>query len=267
MPTNRTTSGTYDQVALAYEERIVPYYADIAKALVSLVHIRKGARMLDVGAGTGIVARVAEPLLRPDGLVVLLDRAAPMLAIARDRMPRIAGAAAWVCVVEETESMSLGSDQFDSVLGQFSYVEESPKAMREIFRVLCPGGELALAVWGPDRLHDEYHLLAAARRLIGAPPMPRHPSTAVVLGRLRAAGFLASKARQRFFPGVYADMDSYLAYRDAFPWRTMLDGSFRRGYLQAVRSAAEAYTDRRGRVNVRRSLTFITARRPRWERR
>lgn len=263
LPANRTTSGTYDQVALAYEERIVPFYKDIAKALVSLAHIRKGARILDVGAGTGIVARVAEPSLRPNGMVVLLDKAAPMLAVARDRMPRMAGAAAWVCLVEESESMSLDSDQFDSVLGQFSYVEESPRAMQEVFRVLGPGGELALAVWGPDRIHDEYHLLAAARRLIGAPPVPPHPSTATVLSRLRAAGFVAARVRQRFFPGVYPDMETYLAYRDAFPWRTRLHRSFWRRYLPAVRSAAESYKDRRGRVNIRRSVNFITARCPR----
>jgi ubiquinone/menaquinone biosynthesis C-methylase UbiE len=140
LPANRTTSGTYDQVALAYEERIVPYYRDIAKMLVSLANPGKGTRILDVGAGTGIVARMAEPSLRPNGIVVLLDKAAPMLAIARQRMPRMGGAAACVCLVEESESMSLDSDQFDSVLGQFSYVEESPKAVREVFRVLGHGG-------------------------------------------------------------------------------------------------------------------------------
>lgn len=263
MPANRTTSGTYDQVALAYEERIVPYYREIAKALVSLAHPGKGARILDVGAGTGIVARMAEPSLRPNGMVVLLDKAAPMLAIARERMPRAGGAAAWVCLVEESESMSLDSDQFDSVLGQFSYVEESPKAMKEVFRVLRPGGRLALAVWGPDRIHDEYHLLTAARRVLGAPPVPRHPPTPALVGRLRAAGFVATEVRQRLFQGVYADLDSYVAYRNAFPWRTVLDRSFWRGYLPAVRAAAEAYQERRGRVNIRRSVTFITARRAR----
>jgi SAM-dependent methyltransferase len=250
-------------VARAYEERIVPYYTDIAKALVSLVHPAKGARVLDVGAGTGIVARIAEPSLRPNGMVILLDKAAPMLAIAREQMPRMGGAAAWVCLVEESESMSLDSNQLDAVLGQFSYVEESPKAMKEVFRVLSPGGKLALAVWGPDPVHDEHHLLARARRLLGAPPLPRHASTATVLSRLRAAGFVARKVQQRFFLGVYADLDNYLSYRDAFPWRTMLDRSFWRGYLPAVRAAASAYQDARGRVRIRRSVTFITARRPR----
>lgn len=71
MPASRTTSGRYERVALAYEERIVPYYTDIAKALVAVARIGKGARIL---ASTGIVARVAEPLLGPPAEG---DRASP----------------------------------------------------------------------------------------------------------------------------------------------------------------------------------------------
>ncbi|HEX2682109.1 MAG TPA: methyltransferase domain-containing protein [Candidatus Dormibacteraeota bacterium] len=262
MPASLTTSGTYDKVSLAYEEQIIPYYRDIAKTLVSVARPQKGDRILDVGAGTGIVARVAEASLRPNGMVALLDRAAPMLAIARQRMSEIRGAAAWVCLVDQSESMSLDSDQFDAVLGQFSYVEESPKAMREVLRVLRPGGKLALAVWGPDRLHEEYYLIKAARKILGASPQPRHQSIATIVKDLRSAGFVAAKSRQQFFRGVYADLDSFIAYRDAFPWHTLLDRGFWADYLPAVRAAASAYQDRRGRVILRRSVSFITARRP-----
>jgi SAM-dependent methyltransferase len=261
LPANRTISGTYDRVALAYEDRIVPHYTEMARALVSVARVRQGMRILDVGAGTGIVARMAAPALRPDGMVVLLDKAAPMLQIAAGRMAEKSGVG-WACLVEESESMSLLSEQFDLVLGQFSYVEESTRAMREVFRVLRPGGRLAIAVWGPDRLHEEQRILATARRLIGAPPLPPQPSAAALIRQLRAAGFVAAKSRQRFFPGIYPDIDSYLAYRDAFPWRTVFDRSFWRSYLPAVRSAAEAFQDRRGRVIIRRSVMFITARRP-----
>ena len=39
----RTTSGAYDKVALAYEERIVPYYAGVARSLVKMARLRGGS--------------------------------------------------------------------------------------------------------------------------------------------------------------------------------------------------------------------------------
>jgi hypothetical protein len=99
--------------------------------------------------------------------------------------------------------------------------------------------------------------------MIGAPTLPRHQAIATLLTRLRAVGFAGVTSRQRFFKAVYLDMDSFVAYRDAFPWRTVLDRSFWRTYLPAVRTAARAYQDHRGRVILRRSVTFIMAHRPR----
>jgi ubiquinone/menaquinone biosynthesis C-methylase UbiE len=255
----RKASG-YDRVALDYESRIVPYYTPVAEQLVKLAEPLPGMFMLDVGAGTGLVARKLEPRLRPGGLLVLVDQSARMLAVARQHMPQDRGSTPFVLLTTDAQTMHLAGRQFDLAVAQFSAIEELPRAILEVFRVLKPGAGLAMAVWGPDRLHDEYKLLKSVRHEIGAPAMPKHATVATIVTRLRRAGFVSIRSRQKYFPGVYADAHAYVHYRDGFPWRDFLARTLWADYLPAVARQAELRIDRRGRVVIGRSVTFLNAR-------
>jgi SAM-dependent methyltransferase len=254
------TKNSYDRVALQYEARIVPYYAPMAEHLVKLARPRPRMSVVDVGAGTGLVARLVEPHVRPGGVVVLVDKSAPMLEVAAKHMPN--ESTPFVFVTADAQDMKLAGKQFDIAVAQFSSIEEMPHAIGEVFRVLKPGGRLAMAIWGPDRLHGEYQLLKAVREEIGAPAQPTASTPPQVAAHLRRAGFTSVTSRQRFFSGIYAGVEAYVHYRDGFPWRSFLDRAFWRTYLPAISRHAELRRDRRGRVVIQRSVTYLTARRP-----
>src|SRR2546423_1462055 len=63
----------YDSVAEAYAAVQQPRMALPAADLVELAEVGAGARVLDVGTGTGVVARAAVATAGPDGLVVGVD--------------------------------------------------------------------------------------------------------------------------------------------------------------------------------------------------
>ncbi|HMK99148.1 MAG TPA: methyltransferase domain-containing protein [Acidimicrobiales bacterium] len=119
-------------------------------------------RLLDIGTGTG---RLLERLGRGrPGLALFgLDRSAGMLAAARRsraQLHLVRGAA---------EALPFPDGSFDAVTTtlSFHHWSDQPEALREVHRVLRPGGTFALAdvsiddlpPWGPARVVAR-HLLA-----------------------------------------------------------------------------------------------------------
>lgn len=113
--------------------------------LVAQSGARPGDRVLDVGCGTGYFARRIAPVVDPDGgAVVGIDPSQPMLDYASRRAPancafRAAGA----------EELPFDDASFDLVVSSLAFhhfpVDRRADAVREMFRVLRPGGRLFIA--------------------------------------------------------------------------------------------------------------------------
>jgi len=153
--------------AESYERFFVPSIGKpLAEDLVRQADLRLGERVLDVACGTGIVARLAAEKVGPEGSASGLDVVPAMLAVARSVAPTSTPIAYYHA---SAEAMPLPDDAFDVVLCQMGlqFIEEKVVALKEMRRVLAPGGRLILNVPGPRA--DLFAALAdAMARTIGA---------------------------------------------------------------------------------------------------
>lgn len=130
-----------------YERYFVPAIGrPLAVSLVGAIPLRAGTRVLDVGCGTGIVARLVVDQVGSAGTVDGVDVNAGMLAVAR---ATDAGAIEWH--EGDAESLPFEDGRFDVVFCQLSlqFVEQPSRALREMWRVTRAGGTVAVTVAGP----------------------------------------------------------------------------------------------------------------------
>jgi demethylmenaquinone methyltransferase/2-methoxy-6-polyprenyl-1,4-benzoquinol methylase len=125
------------------------------RELVRMLAPAPGARVLDVATGTGLVA--AELLARHEVSIVAVDQSSEMLGAARERFAR--RGAAVELLEAQAEALPFATASFDAVTFTYllRYVDDPAATMRELARVLRPGGRIAslefgVPPWLPARL-------------------------------------------------------------------------------------------------------------------
>ena len=169
MPDGQTSESVDWQLAAeaaeAYERDLVPaLFEQWVSRTADALDLRPGDRVLDVACGTGIVAREALSRVSPEGLVAGLDLNPGMLTVAR----RVAPGVEWR--QGDAAALPFQDTVFDAVSAQFAlmFFPDREAALREMWRVLAPGGRLAVAVWSPiETCPAEAGLLAILRDRVG----------------------------------------------------------------------------------------------------
>lgn len=130
--------------AARYEQDLVPaLFEPWAGVLVDLAGVRPGDRVLDLACGTGVVARAAARRVMPDGHVCGLDVNENMLAIAR----RAGADIEWLQT--DAGRTDLPDASFDAAFCHqgLQFFPDRLAALRELHRVLAPGGPAVVATW------------------------------------------------------------------------------------------------------------------------
>ncbi len=149
----RQARRTFSRAADSYDAHAVLQHEIADRLLERLDYVKlRPRRILDLGCGTG---RASGALLRryPGAEVVALDFALPMLAQARRRgrwlrRPR--------AVCGDMDCLPLAAQSFDLVFSSaaIQWSADPAGAIREMHRVLRPGGLLMFTSFGPDTLRE-----------------------------------------------------------------------------------------------------------------
>jgi len=149
------TADLYDRIAAGYQEWwaavIEPAALHLLDLVAPTVADRPRGRLVDVGAGTGTLARAAVARW-PGFRATAIDPSPGMLATGQREAARTLGSPAarrltWH--IGTAERLPLADGSADVVVSSFAfqYLRSRIAALREAYRVLRPGGTVAVATW------------------------------------------------------------------------------------------------------------------------
>jgi ubiquinone/menaquinone biosynthesis C-methylase UbiE len=138
----------YAAAAAEYDRRWAFYIEATARETLARVDLRGDERVLDVGCGTGeLLRRLGER--HPKVQLAGIDPVPEMLAIAAKKLaPGADLRVGWA------NALPWGDASFDLVVScnVFHYVTHPVPALREMSRVLAPGGRIVITDWCDDYL-------------------------------------------------------------------------------------------------------------------
>jgi SAM-dependent methyltransferase len=136
------TRMTFDVAAGAYDRFMGRYSVLLSPQMADLAGVRAGQRVVDVGCGPG--ALTAELVARTGSEnVAAVDPSASFVEAARERQPGVDVRQA------SAEALPFDDHAFDAALAQLvvHFMSDPVAGIREMARVVRPGGVVAACVW------------------------------------------------------------------------------------------------------------------------
>jgi ubiquinone/menaquinone biosynthesis C-methylase UbiE len=146
--------------------------------MLGMAGVTTGHRVLDIAAGAGEQSITAAKKTGPSGYVLATDISANILEFAKE-MAGAAGIKNIETKVMDGENLALDDNQFDAVISRVGliYFPDQQKALKEMLRVLKPGGKVAAIVYStPDK--NKFFSLPVSiirNRAKLPPPLPGQP--------------------------------------------------------------------------------------------
>jgi SAM-dependent methyltransferase len=192
-----------------HREIIREMFAPVSQALIEDARITNHSAVLDVATGPGEPALTIADLIGPDGRVVGTD-AVPEMVEASRREGHRRGLHNASFEVAAADSLPFPASTFDAVVSRFGvmFFPSPVDSVREMLRVLKPGGRIAMAVWHlAERNPFRYIVSQVVERYVNSPPpVPDSPdafrfaSPGKLLDVVSRAGAAAPSERLLRFP-------------------------------------------------------------------
>jgi SAM-dependent methyltransferase len=261
----------FDRIAAGYEQWWAPVLAPSALRLLDWLDedVASGAiDLVDIGVGTGnltIPALARWPTVRIAGVDASREMIGAVEVLVGERLPgatdRFAGHVAFAA------EMPFPDASFDAAMSSFvlQLVPSRPKALREVRRVLRPGGRFAFVTWlvderafAPDRVFDEFGFENEA----DPPRSGDIPSVERAAAEMRRAGFhdVAASAAELDYAFT---VESYIAFLTEFDEETLFEEmgrSERRRFLARFRERLMALDP--DQLHFRVPIVYAAGRRP-----
>lgn len=194
MSEQATIRAAWNGIAPGYDEHVTPTNMALAEGALRRAGLRRGMRVLDVAAGSGALSI---PAARA-GADVLATDISPAMVERLEARARSEGLAGLNARVMDGHELDLDDDTFDIAASQFGVMlfPDLPRGLREMTRVVNPGGRVVLVTMGPPGTVEflGYFVEAVETVVPGAeglpmdpPPLPFQVSDPVTL-RERLAG-------------------------------------------------------------------------------
>ncbi|MVF23713.1 methyltransferase domain-containing protein [Methylocaldum sp. BRCS4] len=142
---------TYNAAADHFDHPANTFWDRFGRTTIEALDLQPGQTVLDVCCGTGASAIPAAHQVGPEGRVLGVDLAENLLQLATTKATR-AGLTNIEFRAGDFLSLGLADHDFDAVVCVFGifFVPDMPGAVRELWRLVRPGGRLALTTWGPN---------------------------------------------------------------------------------------------------------------------
>lgn len=141
----------YNAAADHFDHPVSSFWHRFGLRTVERIGLRPGECVLDVCSGSGGSALPAADMVGPDGHVIAADLAERLIDLARAKAET-----KYLKNIEfrVDDMLALGypDDSFDAVVCVFGifFVPDMTEAVRELWRMVKPGGRLAITTWGPN---------------------------------------------------------------------------------------------------------------------
>ncbi len=158
---------TFNAAADTFDAKPLGFWDRYGRRTVERLKLRSGAHVLDVCCGSGASALPATQAVAPTGTVIAVDLAEGLLALGRAKA-KAAGLQGVEFRRADMTALGFPDGHFDAVVCVFGifFVPDMEAQVAELWRMVRPGGQLAITTWGPDIFAPAYEIwLAAVRRV------------------------------------------------------------------------------------------------------
>ncbi len=153
----KKAQSTYNAAADSFDDPANEYWDRYGRGTVERLDLASGASVLDVACGTGASAIPVAEIVGSTGKVIGIDLAEGLLELGRTKA-KAQGLQNVEFRQGDMTNLDFEDNTFDAVICVFGifFVPDMESLVAELWRVVKPGGKLAITTWGPDLFEPMY---------------------------------------------------------------------------------------------------------------